>query len=110
MGRGSGEGCDRDGGHGRVRGVTVELTAHAGDRIGWWLVTGPQPEDEVYGQVELSREYHDAEMHSDFFWWGLFVRGAAMFNDERRPLLMEREGRSQTLAGALAALAEVWPR
>jgi hypothetical protein len=90
--------------------VTVELTTHAGDRIGWWLVTGPQPEEEVYGQVELSREYHDAEMHTDFFWWGLYVRGAAMFNDERRPLLLEREGRSQTLAGALAALAEAWPR
>lgn len=90
--------------------MSVELETHAGGRIGWWLVTGPDDPKDVYGQVELSRTYHDAEMYSDFFWWGLYVRRAPERNNtDPAPIDLEAQGRALSLDDAVDELAKVWP-
>lgn len=39
--------------------LTLDKGQHDPPRIGWWFVTGPQPERDAYATIELSKIYPD---------------------------------------------------
>lgn len=39
--------------------LTLDDGQHDPPRIGWWFVTGPQPERDAYATIELSKIYLD---------------------------------------------------
>lgn len=93
----------------------IELTMREGgpadapdaERYGYWLVSGPQDEDEVYGQIDRAR---DGSTGAVFFSWHLHRRTSAVHNSTARYWVDIAQGEAGTTDEALAALRIAWQR
>lgn len=93
----------------------TELTATPGDgnadRTGYWTVTGPQDEHDMYAIVERSRRWPDepdGEPVISFAWY-LHKRSDSQFNSTATFMQTIDRGMGATLEEAIEQLREAWP-
>lgn len=89
--------------------LTLDDGPHDPPRIGWWEVTGPQPANDVYGIIELSYCYTDAEIPTrEVFAWFLYRRTAHRGRRVGTFLDEIAMGESTTRDGALEQITNAW--
>lgn len=90
----------------------TELTVREGDgdarRTGYWIVTGPQPADDVYAIVERTRRYLTDGGHQDGFSWYLHQRQPSEADRGATFVATVRHGETMTREGALAEVRTAW--
>lgn len=83
----------------------TELTVREGDgdakRTGYWNVTGPQPERDLYGLIYL----HIGEVYS----WEIMQRSTPERNSISTFMVPVAHGNADTHAEALEGIADAWP-
>lgn len=94
-----------------TRRSTLELTVTPGagnaEMSGYWTIESGS--NDVYGIVEKTRQYHDAEMYTDGIRWSLHVR-TGRERDRNDTFMAEmHSGEATTLDEAVQCLREVWP-
>lgn len=88
--------------------LTLDDGQHDPPRIGWWKVTGPQPESDVYALIEFAVIHSDKRPPYEGYAWFLYQR-----TTRHRPFagtymreIADGVGRSRD--EALEQLANVW--
>jgi len=90
----------------------TELHVREGDgdagRSGYWTVTGPQDEREVYAAIELSRitDKHDVERTA--YAWYLFRRTVPDYNSIDTYMREVARGDAPTFDASLDELRDAW--
>lgn len=87
----------------------IELTAHEGDgdaaRTGYWTITGPQDEHEVFGTIERSILTSDERSRIVHAWY----INRRTLNAYRTSVMAEvARGVADTFDGALAEVRVAW--
>lgn len=77
------------------------------ERYGYWVVTGPQPENEVSGTIERARHFETGVV---FFFWYLRRRTTRMKNESSTYMVDIAQGEAATIDEALAELTTAWQR
>lgn len=90
----------------------TELTIREGDddaaRTGYWLVTGPQPEEEAYATVELSRIVSDDGGERLAYRWYLHQRATNAYNGTASFMETVAYGEAPEHDGAVAEVGTAW--
>ena len=90
----------------------TELTAREGDgdaaRTGYWIVTGPQPEDEAYATIERTRDYLDDGGTADGFSWYLHQRQGSERDRQASFMGTISRGSASTYDMAMTELHAAW--
>ena len=90
----------------------AELTIREGDndaaRTGYWLVTGPQPEEEAYATVELSRIVSDDGSSRFAYRWYLHRRASNPYNSTASHMETVAYGEAPEREGAVAEVRVAW--
>ncbi|WP_419707671.1 hypothetical protein [Promicromonospora sp. NFX87] len=94
-----------------TRQVTLRLDdgPHDPPRVGWWEVHGPQPTTDVYGIIELSYSYTDAEIPvREVYAWFIYRRTAHKGRRVGTFLDEIADGTADTRDEALAQVTAAW--
>lgn len=81
--------------------LTLDDGQHDPPRIGWWFVTGPQPERDAYGTIELTKVYPDSGPARVTYRWYLNRRTT-------RRLEQIADGEADTRDEALEQVTDAW--
>jgi len=90
--------------------LTVREGAESAVRSGYWVVTGPQPEDEVYAQIERTHVIAKGEISGLEFVWYFHRRTVSEFNRSATFMATVKEGSAGTLDEAVEYLTAHWSR
>lgn len=91
----------------------TDLKVREGDRdakrTGYWMVTGPQPERDMYAIVERTLTLLDDGGSRVGYAWYLHERTQSTFNSVATYMRTVGRGEGATLEEALEQLRAVWP-
>lgn len=89
--------------------LELTVTPGAGDAAtsGYWTVENGS--EDVYGLIEKTRHYYDAENYTDGLRWSLHVRVGRKHVIGDSYMAEKTSGDAETLDQALTCIKDVWP-